>query len=204
MAVAGMLLICLGGSGIGIGMLLLLPGVITVLKAIYRKRKDKQRRERMAAEEKERKLAEEKRKREAIEEQRRLFARFKNSSVTQDVINTICDRNPSVNLPEKIEVFHDRIQANLNGQMFTYSFAANRVHSFQQVITTVFNRGELQYVVRPQIAMAEALNALFDNKYQMRDQAEERYNEYEDYTSITYISRSVVLILKSTLPNRSF
>lgn len=210
MAALGILLICLfdDGEGVGLGILLLLPGVITVIikivKAINRKVEIKESLERMEAERRERELAEERRNQEAIEEQKNLIERFKNSQITQDVLNTICNRNPSVNLPERIEIFDDCIQANLRGQNLVYNFAANRVHSFQHVIITVSDRRELQYVVRPQIAMAKAINALFDNKYEIRDQAAEQYNHHEDYTSITYMSKSVVLILKATLPNRTF
>lgn len=208
MAAVGILFICLGGPGIGLGILLLLPGAITVLvkivKAINKKVEDEEYWERMAAERRERELAEENRKREAVEKQRYLIERFKNSPITQDVLNTICNKNPSVNLPERIEIFDDCIQANLRGQKLIYNFAANRVHSFQYVSTIVSSREELRYIVRPQIAMAEAINTLLAHKYEIRDQASEQCNFHEDYTSITYTSKSVVLVLKTTLPNRTF
>lgn len=208
MAAIGILCICLGEQGVGLGILLLMPGLITVIvkivKAINRKVEYKKNRERMAAETRQRQYAEEKRKQEAVEKQKELIVRFKSSPITQDMLNTICNKNPSVNLPERIEIFDGCVRANLRGQNFVYDFAANRVHAFQHVITTVASRKELQYVVRPQIAMAEAINALLNNKYEICDQAAEQYNHHEDYTSITYSSKSVVLILKSTLPNRTF
>lgn len=208
LAAIGILFICLGGPGVGYGILFLMPGVITVIvkvvKAINRKAKDKEIWERMEAERKEREYTEEKRKRKAAEEQRMLVERYKDSPITQDVINTICNMNPSVNLPDKIEIFDNSIQADLYGQRFVYSFAANRVHSFQRVSTVVTSRDELRYVVRPQIAMAEAINTLLSHKYEIRDQASERINYNEDYTTIIYNSKSVVLVLKETLPNRAF
>lgn len=192
---------CTSDDCVLLGILLLLPGVITILVKIIKAINVKNSIRREIAR---REFEENAKKQQALAEQCRLFEHFKNSPLTQEVIYTICNKNPSVNIPERIEIFDNCIRANLHGHSLAYDFASHRVYSFKCVIRSVSTYEDLQYIVKPQIAMAEAMNALMGYKYEIRDQATVRYNDEEDYHSISYLSNSVVLVLKSTLPNRNF
>lgn len=204
MAAVGVLCICLGGGSIGV--LLLLPAVITVVvKAIDRKSYE----EEMAEKARQERLAEENRKIEAIEQQNKLTEQYKNSPLIKEVIDVMSDGYPHTNVPETITIFNNCIQGKRCGKTFTYDFATNRVHFFGPVIRTVNNQEEFKYVVRPQIAMAEAINSFLGNEYEIYDNAKQDANFHTDidgdsYTTITYISDHVTMVLKSTLPNKHF
>lgn len=210
MAGIGILLLCLGSN---LGAFLLLPAIIAILfqifKSICGKLDDQSRIEEINAQEQEKRRAEDARKQEAVEQQKKRIEQYKNSPLTKEVIRVICDGNPYTSYPEKIVITNDFIQGNRNGKTFTYDFSANRVHSFKQVIRTVLDNEDLKYIVRPQIAMAEALNFLLGNNYEIHDNAKRDVNLRTDcdgdtYATITYISDHVTMVLKSTLPNKHF
>lgn len=211
MAAVGVLFICLGSYGIGLGILLLLPGVITILvkiaKGITRKVEDAKYWERMAAEKRERELAEENRKKEAVEQQNKLTEHYKNSPMIKEILSVISGGSSKRNTPDQIVIKNHCIQGLVDGEMFTYDFAANRVHALPSVIRTINSREELKYVVRPQMAIADGINSLLGNMYAIYDNAKETTNFHTDidgdsYTTITYSSDHITMVLKTTLPNK--
>lgn len=159
MAILGILFIVLGWSQLGV-LLLMLSVIIVFFKVtavIDRRAMDKRQKEDAARKAYEEKIAEEKRKQDLLDQQNRLINQYKGSPLVRDVINTISGGEP-YNAPEEIVITDNWISGNRRGEVFTYDFAANRVHSFRPVITVVHHYDELEYVVRPQIAMAETLN----------------------------------------------
>lgn len=210
MAILGILFIVLGWSQLGV-LLLMLSVIIVFFKVtavIDRRAMDKRQKEDAARKAYEEKIAEEKRKQDLLDQQNRLINQYKGSPLVRDVINTISGGEP-YNTPEEIIITDNWISGNRRGEVFTYDFAANRVHSFRPVITVVHHYDELEYVVRPQIAMAETLNFFFDNKFVIYDNAKQQVDRHTDsdgdsYTIITYTSDHVKMVLESTLPNKSF
>lgn len=132
-----------------------------------------------------------------------LIERYKNSPLTAEMLTTICS---SINYPTKIVIYNDKIQSITNETVHTYNFSEHRVHAFETVIKSVEQREKLKQIARPQVAMAEAINILLDNKYKIYDNAKETFHSYTHSEGhyITYASDHVTMVLKDTLPNRTF
>lgn len=162
-----------------------------------------------AAQAEERKRLEQQR----VEEQRLkphkdLILRYAKSELTAKLLFIIGNHNPIKNPPEEIVIYDDRILGKYGDNIFTFDFAEHRVFPFDHVVWGGEDK-ELKYVVKPQLAMAQAINILLDSKYAVMDHARTNYShhEYSDgelYTTVSYTSDHVVMKLKSTLPNRSF
>ncbi len=218
LTVAGILFIVLGSSTgasalTSLGVYLLLPLVIfiivKVLKKIYDKNSRRQQEEeRIAREIAEKRRAEEE-KQKALQEQQQLMEKFKSSPLTKEIVHAICFGDQQLP-PQKITITCNCIQGEHSGQTATYDFASHRVHSpFPHVIRSVHNVEDLKYIVKPQMAMAEALNILFGHLYVIYDYAKCNTNYHTDcngdsYTITTYASDHVTMVLKTTLPNRRF
>lgn len=215
---AGILFIILGNSTDAtaltpFGLFLLLPlfilFLVKILKKAYKKNIMRQQEEERTAREIAEKRKKEEDKQKALREQQQLIEKFKTSPLTKEIVCTISFGDQQLP-PEKIVITHSCIQGTRLGQTAAYDFASHRVHSpFSSVIRTVSNDEELKYLVKPQIAMAEALNSLFGYEYIIYDNAKRNMNFHTDidgdsYTSITYVSDYVTMVLKTTLPNRQF
>lgn len=141
--------------------------------------------------------------------QRDLILRYTKSELTQQVIQVICDGNPGLCMPEEITIRDDSIQSRLGNKLLCYDFAANRVHNFTHVHEYCRPPEEKEFVVKPQMAMAEAINSLLGGKYSILDRAKIDHSSFQDidgdlHYTCTYISDHVIMKLASTLPNKSF
>lgn len=138
--------------------------------------------------------------------QRDLILRYTKSELTQQVIQVICDGNPGLYMPEEITIRDDSIQSRLGDKLLCYDFASNRIHNFVHIHEYCNPSAEKEFVVKPQMAMAEAINSLLGGKYRIFDQAKIDYSFYKDISEdyCTYISDHVIMKLASTLPNKSF
>lgn len=187
-------------------------GVIAYLLGDYIQEKDKKLK--IEKEKKARLAAETAHKEEIKRRERELVERFTNSELTKNVIGVLCKGNPEIYLPEKIWIYDHVIQGELNGDIRTFDFAKNRIHSFAPVICSgeageEFNR-RFAEMEKPQLAMATALNNLLRGQYAIFDFAKEDF-EREPYiigggfyTRKSYRSDYVLMQLRSTLPNQSF
>jgi len=123
------------------------------------------------------------------------------------VMNTIRGEIPH-NHPEEIVITNTYISGKSQGKSFTYDFAANGVHSFNAVYQTIDSISEEKYIIRPQMAMAEALNYLFNNKYIIEDHADRQHYTNTSYEEthhwVAYKSNHVKMVLASTLPSKYF
>lgn len=207
---------CFSTGDVGAGLLLLLPviiiatlGVIKIVKEVKRKRDLKRSWKEREEESHQNKLAEERRKSDAVKQQKELTERYKNGPLIKDVLRVISGGNSHASTPERIIIEDNRIQGFVNGQAFTYDFAANRVSRLPSVCQAIRDGEELKYVVKPQIAMANAINSLLGSKYEIYDNAKQDYHldtdsDGDSHVWISYASDHVVMVLKSTLPNKSF
>ena len=214
LAAIGILLICVAGEvGIQVGIYFLLPGIITVVWKIAkwiidRTRIDKEHIDRLNREKAEQE-AKEQEKRDILKKQAELEQEYTNSPSTIKMLREICGGYPPVRLPTSITIDDYSIQAESGGTVRTCNFSQYRMENFRYVVKGAFDREDLQYVVKPQIALAKAINSLLSGKYYISDYAKREVEhktdcEGERYTVYWYQSDHVVLTLNHTSPNRTF
>lgn len=132
-------------------------------------------------------------------EQRSLEDKFFNSPLTREIIQTI--RGGSNNLPEEIVVYDDRVTGRTNGVTRTYDFIANRVATLQRVYNCMLHYGDYELLLRPQVALGNAINRVLGGEYDVSDEAVRRreqrtYSDGEIYFRFHYTSDHVLLRLK--------
>lgn len=124
--------------------------------------------------------------------QRNLIKKYGSSHLLPEILQALhVDRRQ---LPEEITIYDDRIQATTNGQTRSYRFAEHRVPFLTSV--EVEDRAEefTEDFLRPQVAMAEAINQLLGKEYDIMDNAiRDRDNFW-----IRYKSNYVLMRLKAT------
>ena len=182
---------------------------IQILKASHRaaERKAQIAAEKKAAQERE---AAQKRELEArqqkLEKQKQLVQQYTNSSLTKQMLNIICKGNPQKYLPSEILIYNNRIQGVHGAEICSFDFAANRVQPLAHAHAFSRNYDDIHCLIKPQIAMAEAINTLLGNNYNIEDYADEQLDFRTDsfgdeYHTYSYTSNHVKMIIKST---RSF
>ena len=160
------------------------------------------------AEKKEQQREKENENNQKLKQQKDLIDRFISSDTTREMLLVICNGDPQQNLPREIVIRDNSITGYHADGVCTFDFASNRVNSFYPVGGVALDRDEFKYLVRPQVAMAEALNKLLSNQYAISDNASVETNRHTDcdgdpYYIYTYNSSSVKMVLKNTLPDRS-
>lgn len=198
---------------ITVGFWATLPAIITIVFRAVKKGIEIAERRKIAASEQAaaeaKRLEAERKKEEALQEQRAARIRYITSPETKRMLKALCGGDASVFTPQEITIYDDRVQSQLNGKTYTFDFAANRIFNFECVIEVVHSVTDLQYVLKPQLLMAEALNYLMGEQYTIFDEAkmnrsEHTHSDGESYYLITYTSDHVVMKLTSTLPNKTF
>lgn len=192
-----------------VALVFIIPNVINAIKEAERRDKFKREQEEQLRREREKKQKEDEQKQQALQQQKDLVVRYKNSKLIAEVIQTICDGDPERILPTQIVITNTYIQGTTNGRTLTYNFAEHRIKPLPTIIKTVVGWDELKYVVKPQVAMADALNLLLDNRYVIQKISKEDFSHHTDcdgdsYTLVTYTSDYVTMVLKSALPNKEF
>lgn len=132
-------------------------------------------------------------------EQRSLEDKYANSPLTREIIQTI--RGGSNNLPEEIVVYDDRVTGRTNGVTRTYDFIANRVATLQHVYNCMLHYGDYELLLRPQVALGNAINRVLGGEYDVSDEAVRRSEQHahsdgEIYFLFHYTSDHVLLRLK--------
>ena len=140
-------------------------------------------------------------KREALARQKALEDKYFNSPLTRRIIDTISDGTGQ--LPEEITVYDDRVTGCTNGQMRNFGFAANRVPIFDQVYEYKVGSIKEELLLRPQVALGNAINRILNGQYDVSDKAIRRlergsYSDGEIYFIEHYTSDHVLLRLKAT------
>ena len=172
-----------GGSG-DLGLLFLLPAIVPVVKRIVKKVGEgidqwQAGADAAAAAEKAR-LAAEKQKKEALETQRNLVIRYRNSELTKEILEYICCVDGRRTSPESIEIYNDRVVGKTKNEIQEYNFTAHRVGRLNTVIEVAGNREAFNYLVKPQMALAQAINSLLANQYNICDNAKIDYKYKTD------------------------
>ena len=138
-------------------------------------------------------------KREALARQKALEDKYFNSPLTREIIQTI--RGGSNNLPEEIVVYDDRVTGRTNGVTRTYDFIANRVTTLQRVYNCMLHYGDYELLLRPQVALGNAINRVLGGEYDVSDEAVRRSEQHahsdgEIFFLFYYTSDHVLLRLK--------
>lgn len=136
---------------------------------------------------------------DALARQKSLEDKFFNSPLTRKIIQTI--RGGSNNLPEEIVVYDDRVTGRTNGVTRTYDFIANRVATLQRVYNCMLHYGDYELLLRPQVALGNAINRVLGGEYDVSDEAVRRREQHahsdgEIYFLFHYTSDHVLLRLK--------
>lgn len=136
---------------------------------------------------------------DALARQKSLEDKFFNSPLTREIIQTI--RGGSNNLPEEIVVYDDRVTGRTNGVTRTYDFIANRVATLQRVYNCILHYGDYELLLRPQVALGNAINRVLGGEYDVSDEAVRRREQHahsdgEIYFLFHYTSDHVLLRLK--------
>lgn len=136
---------------------------------------------------------------DALARQKSLEDKFFNSLLTREIIRTI--RGGSNNLPEEIVVYDDRVTGRTNGVTRTYDFIANRVATLQRVYNCMLHYGDYELLLRPQVALGNAINRVLGGEYDVSDEAVRRREQHahsdgEIYFLFHYTSDHVLLRLK--------
>lgn len=140
-------------------------------------------------------------KREALARQKALEDKYFNSPLTRRIIDTISDGTGQ--LPEEITVYDDRVTGCTNGQMRNFGFAANRVPIFDQVYECKAESIKEELLLRPQVALGNAINRILNGQYDVSDKAIRRHEQMGRsdvyiYFFHYYTSNHVLLRLKAT------
>ena len=136
---------------------------------------------------------------DALARQKSLEDKFFNSPLTREIIQTI--RGGSNNLPEEIVVYDDRVTGRTNGVTRTYDFIANRVTTLQRVYNCMLHYGDYELLLRPQVALGNAINRVLGGEYDVSDEAVRRSEQHahsdgEIFFLFHYTSDHVLLRLK--------
>lgn len=160
--------------------------------------KEAEERAQKASEEQARQNAERQQK---IAQQKELEDRYAASPLTGQIICAISDGTDRK--PEIIEVYDDRVTGRTNGTVRTFDFYVNRVKIFDRVYDSAAGHAvEEKTLLRPQVALASAINRRLGNEYELFDKAKrsrERFlhaNGEVGYLD-SYTSDHVRLVLKS-------
>ena len=137
----------------------------------------------------------------ALARQKELEDKYFNSPLTRQIIDAISDCTGQ--LPEEITVYDDRVTGRTNGQMRTFDFAANRVPIFDQVYECKAESIKEELLLRPQVALGNAINRILNGQYDVSDKAIRRseqrsFSDGEIFFLHHYTSDHVLLRLKAT------
>lgn len=137
----------------------------------------------------------------ALARQKELEDKYFNSPLTRKILDGISDGTGR--LPEEITIYDDRVTGCTNGQVRTFGFAANRVPIFDQVYKYKVGSIKEELLLRPQMALGNAINRILNGQYDVSDKAIRRlergsYSDGEIYFIEHYTSDHVLLRLKAT------
>lgn len=137
----------------------------------------------------------------ALARQKELEDKYFNSPLTRKILDGISDGTGR--LPEEITIYDDRVTGCTNGQVRTFGFAANRVPIFDQVYKYKVGSIKEELLLRPQVALGNAINRILNGQYDVSDKAIRRlergsYSDGEIYFIEHYTSDHVLLRLKAT------
>lgn len=121
-------------------------------------------------------------------QQEELIQQYVNSPLVHEILKYICRGDYKQNRPAEIIINRNNIQSYLYGQKIVYDFMPHRVPEFQQVFYCCRDPYlDIVEPVKPQVAMAEAINRIMGNEYNIFDKAKYTFKEvvHSDMTTDT-------------------
>lgn len=150
--------------------------------------------------ERRRKKGEIRNKREAARKQQELVNRYASGDLLREVLAEI---SADGQRPHEIRIYNNRIEGFRAGRTTVYDFAEHQVYNLEDAFAPGREWEEL--LVKPQMAMAEAINRLMDGQYEVFDKADREVRIISSTcTNMTYRANYVQMKLKSIMPNRRF
>ena len=160
----------------------------------YDRKKDKAK---QAAEE----AQKEKERQDALARQKALEDKYFNSPLTRKIIDGISESTDQ--LPEEITIYDDHVTGRTNGRTRTFDFSANRVPFLEEAYACTYIKDEVDFLLKPQIALGNAINRILNGQYEIHDEANYKVitrtdSDGEFHHLYEYISNHVLLRLKAT------
>lgn len=139
--------------------------------------------------------------------QEQLAQHYENSPLLQQILYVLC-AGDTAKAPEEIRIFNHRVEGRLDGRLIDYDFASNRIPFLEEVSICRYNdEWQCQYheemLIRPQVALATAINRHMKMEYDLTDHADIQFKETnrdndDRYFLWCYRSDYVLLRLKPT------
>ena len=153
-----------------------------------------------------RRRAEQEQKKEKEEKQRqksehqKLEEKYAASPLTREIIRTISDGTGRK--PEEITIYNDHVSGRTNGAIRTFDFASNRVENLKNAVEVITgDRIDEEKLLRPQLALASAINRILGGEYSITDMAKRSAKKIDysdgDYSiQYGYFADRVIMRLK--------
>ena len=195
----------LGGIVADVMPLLVIFGVPVIIFVVYKLHEKNRAREAMEWQMREAKAEQNRYAQEREmkkQNQQTLIRQYANSDLLKEILNALSEGDYTRVHPEQIFVYNNRIESKVNGRMVTYDFISHRVPTLEFACGSCDSIDDEQFIVRPQVAIAEAINQLMGYEYDILDGAERKDNGlYGDEFYYIYSSNFVEMRLKA---KRSF
>lgn len=119
------------------------------------------------------------------------------SPLLKTILNTICGGDYRRSKPNEIRIYDDRVEGIYVDHTYKFDFTINRVPHLEAA-SSIGGEDCEEFVLRPQIALANAINSITGGEYEITDCAFHNYFDDGDYS---YHSCYVCMHLK---PNNYF
>lgn len=170
----------------------------TISRTLYNKRCKEESKKRFAEREQWLRAQEE----AAKAEQQALVIRYYNSPLFKEIIDTVCRDNRSADLPSQIIIEDNGVKGVFAGSVREYDFISHRVPLLEHASCMIDRCGAAspyvaseECIVRPQLAMAEAINCILGDEYTIEDRPKRLLLESG---KLSYDASQVVMQLKAT------
>lgn len=171
-------------------------GIIKLAMKVENKKEAEAFLQKVEAESKARKEQEAQKLEDRKKQSENLYQKYLNSDLTQEIVKYICFDNSVLATPSKIQVRDDSVTATYpNGCIKKYDFIDHQVPKFDTVVDCETYDGKEQFLVKPQLEFAKAINTILANRYNIFDHGIRNLKDYGDLVSVIYTSDYTELIL---------
>lgn len=127
--------------------------------------------------------------------QQRLYEKYLNSPLLIRILNTISGGDYQLSKPHEINIYDYYVEGLCADGTHIFDFNVNRVEHLEHVGSPGFRRNCEEYLVRPQVALADAINTAMGGEYNVNDCAMRSYDD--DFDGYFYSSDHVCMKLKA-------
>lgn len=128
-----------------------------------------------------------------------LYQKYLSSSLTQEIVNYLCSDNGTCSVPSKIQVRDDSVSSFFaNGTIRKYDFIEHQVPKFDTVVGYEDIELQDQFLVKPYLEFAKAINTLLSDQYNIYDHGirDLKFRSDDCPSSVFYTSDYIELTLK--------